>query len=453
MKRILAAILTASMAFGLAACGTSSESESAGDSSAAETNDDTTSDTTADSEKEPVTIRFYNYALSEEDKAAWWEKTIQNFEEENDWITVETVAVDYNSMVETYTNDIAAGLSVDLIYGEGSWVPALADAEFIQAPENVIDADFYEGYYDYVLDQLEYDGTVYAVPQYYTNSVIFVNKELVEAAGLSLDEFPDTEDGLKEWIETLSAYYAGDENVSTIFGLTTAEVSATGANINALYTAFGGTLIDESGTLADLTSGQNATALSETLDFYNYLISNGYTQENLKLKDYRASFGAGNVVMYVDSSWGYSGIAGVDSNASEFTVTESLPTKLGTYGEGNSLIEAHCFLIGADIDDNQAEAINLFVQYATSSDTLADYLTELGLAFPAHEEMADFEISPILEGAAEGVDHVVRQTQIAPILSVQTELATLVLNYTVNGLDKDEAIADYIEQAEYYINQ
>lgn len=106
--------------------------------------------------------------------------------------------------------------------------------------------------------------------------------------------------GLKEWIETLSDYYKSDDSISTIFGLTTAEVPATGSNINAIYTAFGGTLINEDGTLADLTEEPNKTAMNETLDFYKYLISNGYTQENLKLKDYRAAFGAGNVCMYVD---------------------------------------------------------------------------------------------------------------------------------------------------------
>ena len=73
--------------------------------------------------------------------------------------------------------------------------------------------------------------------------------------------------------------------------------------------------------------------MNETLDFYKYLISNGYTQENLKLKDYRAAFGAGNVCMYVDSSWGYAQISEVDANAANFTKAEALPTTMGTYGK------------------------------------------------------------------------------------------------------------------------
>ena len=64
--------------------------------------DSTAQAETSDGEKNPVTIRFYNYALSETAKADWWENTIANFEKENDWIDIETVTVDYNSIVSTF---------------------------------------------------------------------------------------------------------------------------------------------------------------------------------------------------------------------------------------------------------------------------------------------------------------------------------------------------------------
>lgn len=456
-KKILATLLAAAMGFSLAACGNTGETANEGNpdnggGQAAE-NTETTGDTGSLDGQENVTLRFYNYALSETAKADWWENTIKDFEAANDWIDVETITVDYNSMVSTFTNDIASGLSVDMVYGEISWIPALAEAGFIQAPNQVLSADFYDGYYEHVLKQFEYNGEAYGVPHYYTNSVIFVNKDLVEAAGLSLAEFPDTLDGLKEWIETLSDYYKSDANVSTVFGLTTAEVPATGSNINAIYTAFGGTLINEDGTLADLTAEPNKTAMTEALDFYDYLISGGYTQENLKLKDYRASFGAGNVCMYVDSSWGYAQIGEVDANASAFTATAPLPGTMGTNGKGQSLVESHCFLFGAQLSDAQKKAVDLFIQYCTSTETMEDYLNNIGLAFPAHESMADCKLSPILDGAKEGVDNVVTQPMIAPLSSVQVELATMVLNHTVNGMSTEDSISNYVEQAEYYINQ
>lgn len=438
MKRKIAAALAMAMTFSLAACGGGGGTDTP---------------STSNGEQENVTLRFYNYALSETAKADWWNATVEAFEAENDWIDIETVTVDYNSMIQTFTNDLASGLAVDMVYGEVSWIPALAESGFVQSPEDVLSADFYSGYYDYVLEQMKYNDTVYAVPHYYSPSLIFVNKDLVEAAGLSMDSFPTTLDGLKEWIETLAAYYQGDPNVTTIFGLTTAEVSATGANINAMYNAFGGTLINDQGGLADLTSGDNLTAMTEMLDFYKYLIGSGYTQENLKLKDYRSSFGAGNVVMYVDQSWGYAQISEVSDNTSDFTVTASLPGTMGTNGKGESLVESHCFMIGSGLSDAQKEAVDLFIQYCTSTGTMEDYLNNIGLAYVAHENMEDCQISPILDGASSGKDNVVTQPLISAATSVQTEMASMVLNYVSNGVSSEDAVNSYITEAEYYINQ
>ena len=438
MKKKIAAALAMAVAFSLTACGGNGGTDTPSGSNGGQEN---------------VTLRFYNYALSETAKADWWNATVEAFEAENDWIDIETVTVDYNSMIQTFTNDLASGLAVDMVYGEVSWIPALAESGFVQSPEDVLSSDFYSGYYDYVLEQMKYNDTVYAVPHYYSPSLIFVNKELVEAAGLSMDSFPTTLDGLKEWIETLAAYYQGDANVTTVFGLTTAEVSATGANINAMYNAFGGTLIDDQGGLADLTSGDNLTAMTEMLDFYKYLIGNGYTQENLKLKDYRSSFGAGNVVMYVDQSWGYAQISEVSDSTSDFTVTASLPGTMGTNGKGESLVESHCFMIGSSLSDTQKEAVDLFIQYCTSTGTMEDYLNNIGLAYVAHENMEDCQISPILDGASAGKDNVVTQPLISAATSVQTELASMVLNYVSNGVSPQDAINSYITEAEYYINQ
>lgn len=446
MKKLLATALAVSMALSLAACGGQNTSSSVSESPSG-------TQATAESSGEEVNIRFYNYALSETAKADWWKEKIDEFQAQNPNIHIETITVDYNSMVQTFTNDMASGLSVDLIYGEVNWVPALADGGFIQPPADVILPDFYSGYYDYVLEQMSYNGTVYAVPHYYTPSIIFVNKDLIEAAGLSMDEFPTTLDGLKQWIETLGAYYAGDPSVTTVFGLTTSEVSATGSNINAMYTAFGGTLINEDGTLADLTADPNKTAMTEMLDFYKYLISNGYTQENLKLKDYRAAFGAGNVAMYVDSSWGYAQIAEVADNTADFTVTAPMPTTMGTNGKGSTLVESHCFLIGSNLSDAQKQAIDKFIQFCTQTSTMEEYLNNIGLAFVAHSGMEDCPLSPILDGAAAGVSNVVTQPQISSIISVQTELASMVLNYVNNNISADDAISSYISEAEYYINQ
>lgn len=447
-KKLIALALTLAMALGLAACGGSADPGTGSSSSPAPGS----AETPSSGEHEPVTLRFYNYALAEEAKASWWQETVDKFQAENDWITIESVAVDYNSMISTFTNDLASGLSVDMIFGEVSWIPALVEGGFIQPLDQVMDADFYAGYEDFALEQMSYAGGVYGAPLYYSPSLIFVNKDLIEGAGLSMDDFPTTLDDLKTWIETLADYYAGGD-VSTIFGLTTSEVSATGANIKSMLASFGGTLIAEDGTLASFEEDPNATAWAEMMDFYNYLISNGYTQENQKLKDYRAAFGAGNVCMYVDNSWGYAQIGEVDANADAFTVTAPIPTTMGTYGTGASTIQIQNLLIGNNLSDGQREAVNLFIQYVTSNEALEEYMNTVNLAFPLHAGMADCQISPILEGALPGIENIVSYVPIGAMISVETELATAVLNYTVNGMSLEDTLASYIAEANYYINQ
>ena len=39
------------------------------------------------------------------------------------------------------------------------------------------------------------------------------------------------------------------------------------------------------------------------------------------------------------------------------------------------------------------------------------------------------------------------------MVSVQKQLATMVLDYTVNGASFEDALASYIAEAEYYIEQ
>lgn len=446
MKKLFALLLSVVMILSLTACGAKA-------APAVETNTPAQSVSNgAQSAKEPVTLRFYNYALSEAAKASWWEQTIADFEAKYDWITIEPVTVDYNSMISTLTNDLASGMTADVIYGEIPWIPALVEGGFIQKPENVLSPEFYAGYYDYALESFRYADGVYGIPHYITNYVIFVNKDLIEAAGLSMDSFPTTEEGLREWIDVLGQYYKGTD-VTTIFGMTTAEVPATGTALNGLYTAFGGTLLENDGTLADLNAEQNHTAMTEMLDFCDYLIGNGYTQENLKLKDYRAAFGAGNVCMYMDQSWGYAQIGEVDANAINFTVTAPLPTKLGTYGKGNSLLSSHCFLLGSQLSAEQKNAVDLFMQYCSSPEVMEYYLDNVGLAFVAHENLAECQVSSVLSGAASSIQNVVYQSMPSAIVSVQTQLATMALNHTVNGMSAEEAIADYVVQANYYLNQ
>ncbi len=409
---------------------------------------------------EKATIRFYNYALSESAKKGWWEKTIAAFEAANPTIKIEAITVDYNSMINTFNNDIASGKSVDLILGEASWIPDLAAVGLLSEPKDVLSADFYSGYDKNVLESLKYDGKVFAVPHYFSPWIIYVNKDLVEGAGLKVSEFPDTLDGLQKWIVALSKTYQDpaspkyNADIKTIFGLTTAEVPATGLCLNSMITAFGGTLLEADGSLSDLKSGKSAVAVKELLDVDKWLISNGYDVSNQKLKDYRSAFGAGNVAMYIDQSWGYAQIGGAAGpKGKEFTVSAPLPTKMGTNGEGKTMISVHTLLIGADLSASQKAAVDKFVQFVTAGTQLEDYLNDIGPAFPANKATESAKLPTLLEGAIKGKGNLTTQPAVTGITNVQTKLATMMLNYSVNNMSADAVVDQYITDAKYYLGK
>jgi len=414
-------------------------------------------ETTA-AESENITIRFYNYALSEAAKKSWWEGIINDFQAKNPNIKVECVSVDFNSMVTTLNNDIASGLSVDMILGEDSWVVDLANAGFLSQPKDVLSESFYAGYNTEVLNALTFEGNVYAVPHYFTPWIIYVNKNLVEGAGLSMNDFPTTYEGLKVWIEKLSSVYQNptsskyNANIKTIFGLTTAEVPATGLCLKSILSAFGGSMITSDGKLGNFTTGKTATAVNELLDFDKWLVSNGYDIANQKLKDYRAAFGAGNVAMYIDQAWGYAQIKDVAKDAGkEFTVSAPLPTKLGTNGQGKTMLSAHVFLFGANLSASKKAAINKFVQYVTDAAQMGDYLNNIGVAFPAHKTTESVTLPTMLDGAKKGMNNLTSQPTPVGVASAQTKLATMLLNYSVNGKSKDAAVAQFVTDATYYL--
>ena len=72
-KRIIAAVMATLVGLSMVGCGSTSSDNSSQNKT--DNTDSTAQAETSDGEKNPVTIRFYNYALSETAKADWCEKT------------------------------------------------------------------------------------------------------------------------------------------------------------------------------------------------------------------------------------------------------------------------------------------------------------------------------------------------------------------------------------------
>ena len=112
-------------------------------------------------------------------------------------------------------------------------------------------------------------------------------------------------------------------------------------------------------------------------------------------------------------------------------------------------MSAHCFVL---VDNGEAhnKAVDAFVQYVISADTLSDYLANVTPAYPATysmEGMPGVADNPILKGAANSVSKVKHQVTVPALNDLNLELTTLAQAVTVSDKSIDQAIAEFKKAA------
>lgn len=157
--------------------------------------------------------------------------------------------------------------------------------------------------------------------------------------------------------------------------------------------------------------------------------------------------------MYYDQSWGFNGIKSINPDAVNFTASAE-PLK-GGQGSGQSLLQAHCFIL-VDNGDARSAALSKFVEYVISEDVLSGYLRDLTPAYPAKKSMAAMESvmnNGILKGASPAVGRVKVQPFIPRISDLNLELCALAQAVSVGDEDVNEAIKKFKETATVKISQ
>lgn len=390
--------------------------------------------------KEPVTIKFANYALLEQGYEQFWNDVKTNFEKDNPNITIEYVTAPYGELVNQVINMAGGGDKVDMIFGEIGWVPGLADSGLTIPVTEVLPADYLADFHPAILDSFNIDGEAYGLPMYVSPYVLYYNKDLFEQAGLDPNMPPTTYDEMMECAAKLSELKDANGNKVYAFGQTTASVPVSGSSLNAMIFNFGGTLLDDEGNLSIENQGfRDAVEMLKTLD------EKGYNPQNAKLKDLRNLFALGQLAMYYDQSWGFNGISSINQDAMNFTAS-AVPLKGGA-GEGQSILQAHCLLY-ADNGEAQKAACSKLTQYLVTDEVLKDYMANITPAYAAKKSMDGMALNPVLDGAAGSSANVKAQTFVPTISDLNLELCTLAQAVTVSGKDVETAIADFKKAAE-----
>jgi putative chitobiose transport system substrate-binding protein len=130
--------------------------------------------------------------------------TIDRFEE-----TYPGVTVDWEdhqaTFLDDYRNAFAAGNAPDVanLSNNEGWVREFAEKDLLLSMTDSLPADVIDDYFPDLFNDSLVDGKSYQVPWYQAVPVELVNTEIFEAAGLSLDDFPDTWDGIPELCQTI----------------------------------------------------------------------------------------------------------------------------------------------------------------------------------------------------------------------------------------------------------
>ena len=130
--------------------------------------------------------------------------TIERFEETYPGVTVKWE--DHQAtFLDDYRNAFAAGNAPDVanLSNNEGWVREFAEKDLLLSMTDNLPAEVIDDYFPDLFNDSLVDGKSYQVPWYQAVPVELVNTEIFEAAGLSLDDFPDTWDGIPELCQTI----------------------------------------------------------------------------------------------------------------------------------------------------------------------------------------------------------------------------------------------------------
>lgn len=442
MKKLIASLLSAAILLGTAACG-GAPSSSAPASSAASGGASSMEEPT-----EKVTIKFANHMVLENGTKDFWEKFKSDFETKHPNITLEYVTAPYDQILNTVINMAGGGDKVDIFLGETSWTPTVEESGLAVPVKNIVGDQMVADVLPGVAKAHMIDGELYALPLYMTPFVLFYNKDLFKEAGLDPDTPPKTYDEMLPMAEKLSKLKTKDGNAVYAFGQTTASVAISGTALTSMVYNFGGRVLNDDGTLAtDNAAFKDAFNMLKTLD------DKKYNPQNAKLKDLRNLFALGQLAMYYDQSWGFSGIQSINPDAANFTATAA-PLSGGA-GKGESVVSSHCLFL-MDNGDARKKASAILIKELINADTLGDFMSKVNLAYPAYTSMKDMQAikdSPVLKGALSNLD-CVQPTAFVPALNdLNLELCTFAQGLTVGKKTFDSVYPGFKSAAQKILQQ
>ena len=312
----------------------------------------------------------------------WWEPElpdgafralIDQFEEENPGITVELLSGPYASTKEQLFAGAASGTMPDVVGLDGAWVSdfassgAIADLTALMADNGMDDSK--------LASQIQVDGATYMIPVVNFVYPLFVNTDLLSAAGV--DAVPSTR---TEFAEAAAKISAGGDASGWVLPLSLEAPNGIQNDVMSWNWASGGTMLKDG--QPDVTNAD----VTETVEFVKSLWDAGVIAPGsftMKEQDKVEEFTNGRVGMMIDSLSHINLIQ--EGNPDLNFDISALPAKDG-YSGARGIPYASWGIGVAGSSEHSAEALKL-VEFLMSTDVNSE-LSTIANAFPGNTDSA-----------------------------------------------------------------
>ena len=236
-------------------------------------------------------------------KLVWWglwedqavmQPLISDFQKEHPNITIEYIKQDPKQYREKLVTRIKNGTGPDIFRFHNTWVPMLSDVLLPFSSDVISPDEFKKNYYPVIQKDLIKNGGIYGIPLGADTLSLFVNTEILDAAGVKV---PDNwDDFIKAARDKLTVKDPGTKKIKTA-----GAALGTYGNITHAPDIISLLFIQQGVDMKKFPT--EAKDEIDALDFYTAFAKGQKNAWDSTLDESILSFSRGNLAMYIGYSW------------------------------------------------------------------------------------------------------------------------------------------------------
>ena len=298
------------------------------------------------------------------------EAILNSFHEAHPGVTVETLFVAQDDLLQSYAEAVADGSGPDIVLAPNWWLTDLQSAGAIAALDGPAFEHAMESVWPSAADNLRVDGRLYGVPVSYETVALYYNRDLL-SDGIVAFSLDDLLSGASENPQLGVGIYANPFHIAWGFP------------------AFGATLFDDTGR-AVFDQNPGTVAFLQWLNSLNSLTGSFVDEDYGMLMD---RFTRGEFAYFVDGPWSLPELTGALGNALGVA-----PIPPGPAGPSRPWLYADAAYVRPNLPDQQQELVALFLSHLTAR-TSAETLAGVAGRLPANRSV-ELSQYPLLNGFA-----------------------------------------------------